>query len=376
MWANCSGWVTMSLACPEDGDSEASRLGTAAHEIAAQYIDSYARGAVFNPQLGQMTSNNVVVDDEMLDAAEMYADDVRTVMLSARTFAAPFLLLEQTLDIHRISEHCFGTPDCVIFDHTNLKLYIWDFKFGMDPVEVYQNLQLVSYALGVIEYLKKRTPFIEETMASKLEIVFRVAQPRAFHPDGQIREWRSYLGELFPLFTVLQGAAAKALSTHAENQSGPHCKYCPARHACPAAIQSGFKLFEAASVPLPAQMSDAGLSTLLALTQRASKQLEALRVGLEQQVEARVRLGARVPGYRVDSKQGRLTWSKPIEEVSQLGDLMGIDLRKPTLVTPRQAEKLGIDISVINEYTHKPVTGVHVVADNGSKAKLIFGAKN
>lgn len=371
----CTGWVTMALANPQESDSEASRLGTAAHEVAAQYIDSYSRGGAYNPKIGDMTSNNVVIDDEMLDAAELYADDVRQVMISAGVLGGPFLLLEKKLDIHRINEHCFGTPDCAIFDAKNLKIYIWDFKYGMDPVEVYQNLQLVAYAAGVIDYLKKHTPFIEGDLLDKLEFVFRVAQPRAFHSDGQIREWRSSLPGLYDLFAQLLIKAKQALSPEATNQSGSHCKYCQARHVCPAAIQSGFRLFEAATVPMPVSMTDESLATLLALTQRASKQLEALKTGLEQQVESRVRQGAKVPGYRVEPKQGRLTWSKPVEEVASLGDLLGIDLRKPTLITPRQAEKLGIDTSVINEYTHKPVTGVHVVADDGNKAKLIFGAK-
>lgn len=368
----CTGWVTMSLAVPESEESEASRLGTAAHEVAAQYIDSYARGAAFNPQIGQILSNNVVIDEEMLDAAELYADDVRQVMISTGVFGGPYLLLEQKIDIHRISEYCFGTPDCVIFDAKNLKIYIWDFKYGMDPVEVYENLQLVAYAAGVLDYFKARTPLIEEDLLNKLEFVFRVAQPRAFHRDGPIREWRSNLPGLYKIFVQLLMKAKLALSPEATNHSGPHCRYCQARHVCPAAISAGFRLFEAATVPMPIDMSKESLATLLTLTTRASKQLEALRSGLEQQVETLVRTGSSVPGYRVEPKQGRLTWSKPVDEIIQLGAIMGIPLEKPTVVTPKQAEKLGIDTTVINEYSHKPVNGVEVVADDGSKAKLIF----
>lgn len=372
----CSGWVTMALATPEESESEASRLGTAAHEVAARYIYSYARAASFNPCVGEITSNNAVIDDEMLDAAELYADDVRSVMISTGVFGGPYLLLEQKLEISRIHEQCFGTPDCVIYDCKNHRVYIWDFKYGMDPVNVRENLQLVSYAAGVIDHIKRHTPFIEDVSGPKIEFIFRIAQPRAFHPDGQIREWRVMLPKLYPIFAQLSLAAEEALSERATNRSGAHCKYCQARHVCPAAIQAGFKLFEAATVPLPATISDDALSTLLALTQRASKQLEALKTGLEQQVETRIRRGASVRGYRVEPKQGRLTWSKPVEEVAMLGDLLGVELRKPTLITPKQAEKLGVDISVINEYTHKPNNGVHIVADDGNKAKLIFGAKN
>ena len=377
MWVCCDGWVTMAQSFPETDDTEAARLGTAAHEVAAKYIDSYSRSGAYSPKIGEITSNGVTIDAEMLDACELYADDVRAVMLSTHIFGVPWLGLEKALtmpDIHGLS---FGTTDCFIYDYKNKTLYLWDFKFGFDPVEVFENWQLVNYSAGVIQWLRMNTPFITESHLD-MKIVFRVAQPRAFHRDGPIREWVTTLGDLMMRhgqYDQLREAAAANLDGNGKTQSGPHCKHCPARHGCQSAISAGVKLFEVASQALPLDISDHALATQLTIVKRAVKQLESIEKALEQQVEHIVRSGKTVPGYRVENKQGRLTWSVPADEVHALGDMMGINLKKLDSVTPRQALKLGIDEAVIMAYSQKTSSGVEVVPDSGSKARHIFGAK-
>lgn len=375
IWVNCPGWVVMAQLYPETEESEASRLGTAAHEVAAQYIDSYARGSVYNPKVGDITSNNVVIDDEMLDACELYADSVHEIMLSSKVFGGVHFGLEAKLTMPRINEHSFGTSDFFLFDHKNLILYIYDFKYGHDPVEVFENWQLINYAAGVIEHLLKHTPFIIDSMNEKLKIVFRIAQPRSYHRDGPIRSWGITLGQLWPYFERLKEAATLALSGLGQAISGPHCRYCQARHGCEAALNAGVRLYEVAAQALPLDMSVQALAVQYTIVKRARKQLDALEDALGQQIETLIRTGKHVPGYMTQPKQGRETWAVPAEEVFALGDLMGVELRKPTAVTPKQAIKLGIDKNVIKEYSHKTTSGLEVVQDDGKQARLIFGAK-
>lgn len=375
IWVNCPGWVVMAQSFPETEESEASRLGTAAHEVAAQYIDSYARGKAYNPKVGDITSNNVIIDDEMLDACELYADSAREVMISSNVFGGPHFGLESPLTMPRINEYSFGTSDLFIFDHKNLTLYIYDFKYGHDPVEVFENWQLINYAAGVIEHLVKFTPFLLDSMSEKLTIVFRIAQPRSFHRDGPIREWRTTLGNLWPYFERLKEAATLALSGIGKTQSGPHCRYCQARHGCESALGAAVRLYEVAAQALPLDMDKQSLAVQYAILTRAVKQIEAVKDAIGQQIETLIRTGHNVPGYTTQPKQGRETWSTPIEEVFALGDMMGVDLRKPSAVTPKQAVKLGIDINVIKEYSHKTSSGLEIVQDDGKKARLIFGAK-
>lgn len=375
MWVMCPGWVVMSQSFPELTDTEHSRTGTAAHEVAAKFIDSYARGGAYNPQIGDITSNNVVIDEEMLDAAEYFAGKCREIMLRTGVFGGESFGLERRLTMSSINEHVFGTPDFFIVDLKNNTVYISDFKYGHDPIEVFENWQLIAYAAGVVDHLLRFTPFVLDRQHG-MKFVLNINQPRSFHADGPLRTWTTTLGNLLPYFQRMKDAAALAMSGLGETQSGPHCRYCPARHGCQSAISASVRLYEVASQALPLYMSDEATATQLAIVTRAVKQLEAIKDALEQQVENMVRSGKHVPGYGVTQTVGRQTWSKPIDEVFLLGDMLQIDLRKPTAVTPKQAIKLGIDEAVIKEYTHKPVTGLKVVPDDGSKARHIFGDNN
>lgn len=373
IWTACPGWVVMSQSFPETEETEAQRLGTAAHEVAAKYIESYARGAMYNPKVGEITSNNVVIDDEMLDACEVYADDVRAVMISSGVFAEPFLGVEKSLTMPTINELSFGTSDCFIFDHKNRTVYIWDFKYGHDPVDPFENMQLINYSEGVLNFLMKHKPIMRET---NLKFVFRIAQPRAYHRDGPIREWRTDSSGLVGYITTLIESAKLALSGSGRTISGKHCRFCQARHGCESALTAGVRLYEVSSQALPLDLGVEALSVQLSIVTRAHKQLSALKDALEQQVETLVREGKSVPGYMVQPRSGRESWNVDLTEIFSLGDMLGIDLRKPTAVTPKQAVKLGIDTNVIKAYSKKTSSGVEVVPEDGKKARLIFGAKN
>lgn len=363
----------MSQSFPETEESEASRIGTAAHEVASRYIESYTRGAAYNPKVGGVCSNGVVIDDEMLECCEIYADDVRAVMVQTGAFAAPYLGIEQRLEMPIISEHSFGTSDCFIFDAKNHTLYMWDYKHGHNPVEVFENEQLISYAVGAVEYLKKHTPMTTENVGT-LRVVLRIVQPRSFHRDGPIREWSTTMPEIAQHVRVLQDAAALNLSGNAPTISGPHCKYCQARHGCGSALNSGAQLYEVAAQPLPLEMNKRALSVQLSIVMAARQRLKSIEDALMQQVETMIRRGEIVPGFMTQPKQGRESWSAPIEEVFALGDMMGIELRKPVAVTPKQAVKLGIDKEVISTYSAKTTTGIEVVPEDDKKLRLIFGA--
>ena len=93
-----------------------------------------------------------------------------------------------------------------------------------------------------------------------------------------------------------------------------------------------------------------------------------------QQVETSIRRGERVPGWMTQPKQGREAWAVPIEEVHALGDMLQIDLRKQSAVTPKQAVKLGIDKDVIKAYISKTTTGIEIVPEDDKTIRKIFGA--
>ena len=375
IWSKCSGWVVMSQSFPETEETEQQRIGTAAHEVASKYVESYARGAMYNPKIGDVTSNNVTIDDEMLECCEMYADDIRTVMVKSGAFAAPFLGVEQRLEMPEISEYSFGTSDCFIFDANNHALYVWEYKHGHDPVDVFENQQLISYAVGVLDYLKKHAPLTAEKVPS-MKVIFRIVQPRSFHRDGPIREWRTDMNAVMGHVWLLNGAALANMNGGYPAVSGGHCKHCQARHGCAAALNSGAALYEVASQALPLDMTKEALGVQLSIVSTARKRLVAIEDALMQQVETLIRKGKTVPGWMTQAKNGRETWSVPIEEIHALGDMLQIDLRKQSAITPKQAVKLGIDADVIKAYTAKTTSGIEVVPEDTKTLRKIFGVTN
>lgn len=367
----CTGWVTMALTYPETEESEEAKEGTASHEVAARMLEASARANLGYPSreatVGSVAENGVVISEEMYDAAELYAADVGAVMRERSVFGGDALGIEARLEMPRIHELSFGTCDAYLYDRNNGELFIWDYKFGFEIVEAFENWQAINYACGILDKLG-----IDGLQDQYLKVRIRIAQPRAFHRDGPIREWVVMASDLRGYFNILQANAAEALGPAPETRSGSHCKHCSARHACPAALQAGVRLYEVAAQPVPVELSADALAVQFAIVQRAKKQLEYLESGYEEQLKGLIRSGKAVPGYRVEESVGRERWTRPVEEVFALGDMLGHDLRDPKAITPNAARKLGIDAAVITAYSEKPRTGLKVVPDNGNKAKQVF----
>lgn len=370
----CTGWVVMAQTYPETEESEESREGTATHEIGADIITDGKTGTAHRHTardwVGITASNNVVFTEEMFEAAKLYADDVINEMRSRSIFGGPNLGIEAPVTAKRIHELSFGTCDAFLYDRNKNELLIWDFKFGYEIVEAFENWQAINYACGILEALE-----IDGIDDQSLTVSIRIVQPRAFHRDGPIREWVVKGSDLRGYFNTLSANAHEALGPNAVYRTGSHCKHCSGRHACPAALKAGLALYEVVTKPIPAELSPEAMGLQLSLIKRARKQLEYLESGFEEQLKSVVRGGTSVPGWMVEPKFGREKWNKPLEEVFALGDMLGHDLREPKAITPNAARKLGVDDAVITAYSIKPNSGVALVPDTGNKAKSIFGAK-
>ena len=72
-------------------ETDASREGTAAHDVASRLLSSAARGNCDPVQEGELLPNNVVVTAEMLESADLYVDDARAVMLASGVFGGALL---------------------------------------------------------------------------------------------------------------------------------------------------------------------------------------------------------------------------------------------------------------------------------------------
>lgn len=368
-WVHCPAWVLAQLTYPDQGETEESREGEAAHEVGAALVNSGARagmGETFKP--GELASNGVVITDEMIEGGELYASDVRDAMDAHRCYAPH---IEEGVHAKRIHDQSWGTPDCWLYSKADAVLYLWDYKFGHEQVDAFENWQTINYVAGIFDQLE-----VDGLADQYLTVVIRIVQPRAYHRDGPIREWRLKGSDLRGYFNQLRAAAEEALGASPRAVPGLHCKHCTGRHACEANQRAACGAADYARSAHFHDMPPEAVGLELAYLTEAAKVLASRITGLEEQGMGLVRAGTPVPGWFAEQGQGRERWKGPASEIATLGDLMGVDIRKPdALITPKQAIAAGLPAEVVRQYSETPKTGWRLKRDDGRRARAIFGGE-
>jgi len=353
--APCAGSVAVEAAIPEDEESEDVRQGHAAHWVCQMLLV-----AGWLPDVGEVAPNGVVIDVEMRDGAELYVGYIRGVLGKA-----PEHVEQRTLG-GAIHEACWGTPDADHFEGNILDVF--DYKYGHRYVEVFENEQLICYAAD-------RLALLDGLGDQLVRVRFHIIQPRSFHRSGPIRAWECKGSDLRPLINRLQGAAAAALAPGAATTATPdNCRDCRARTRCDAAQAAGMDACAVAGTSVPFDLSLSEAARYLALVQRAQGQLTAMATGLEEQLIKALLKGQHVPGFALDSTKPRERWIGDVSELFTLGDLFGKDLRAPPQpIGIAAARKLGIDESVISQYTDRPKGAIKLVPMDFTATKKVFG---
>ena len=365
----CTGYVAMSAAYPETEESEASKNGTASHELGEILIrmgqtagSDKITDSIRTDIVSKMSSDGVMFTDEMFNAAWEYADDV---LYELHTRRGARLEVEHRVTCPSIHTESFGTVDAFMHDTFKQELIVWDYKYGMGTVEAFENWQCINYVAGLLDYLQ-----CEE---QHITVRIRIVQPRAFHKEGTIREWVIKASDLRVHINTLHNNAHRALGPDAGTLTGDHCKHCEARHACDVALTAGMKLYEIAGKPLTVELDPNAMGIQLSVVKRAIRQLQYLESAYEEQVKSMLRGGKAVRGWYTMPKFGRVKWNKPYDEIVAMGDMMGKDLRKdPVAITPAQAIKLGVDKTLIAAYSEKPNNGLELTETSTNKSREVF----
>lgn len=352
----CSGSRALEAQFPEAEDSQESRDGTAAHWGAKELL----HGRMIDT--GQIAENGVMLTDEMVDAAEMYAEHVASILPE---FAGYPQYIEQPVSIATIHPECWGTPDHWVYKPG--KLVVHDFKFGHRYVEVFENWQLLEYVAGILDLVGVNGVTDEHT-----EVVMYIVQPRCYVGGSPIREWRTKAVHLRSAFNHLRNREEAAMRPDALCTPNPHCRDCRGRHACRALQAAGYEGMQYAESSIPFSLDPAALGVELRYLDRALKALEARRTGLAEQALSLIRSGKSVPWYNVAATQGRTRWIRPNAEVLVIGDAMGINLRKDVLLTPNQALDKGLDPKLVAGFSETPNGELKLIPDDGTKARKVF----
>lgn len=367
----CPASRMMEARHPDTASSEVADEGTASHELAALLIYDYAKMPtcqVADKLVGLPASNGVIWTQESYESARQYADHVRSVMQSTGCFAPH---IEERISNGRIHPDSWGTPDCWLFDKVAGVMHVWDYKFGHKVVEAFDNWQLITYTAGILDALH-----VNGYQDEHITVNLHVVQPRAYHRLGTIRTWTVKASDLRPYFNELEATEAEALGDNPTCRVGPECGYCSARHACETLQQAGMAAVAYTGYPVSAQLEGDALGLELLLLREAQATIKARLTGLEAHAEATIRDGGSVPGWAVEPGQTRTRWAAPTDEVLTLGDMLGIDLRKPPEpVTPAQAKKLGIDPAVISGYSETPTGALKLVESTKTIAAAVFSKR-
>lgn len=339
----CPGSRALEERYPEETESAAAREGTAAHWLAQRYLMGKEDKRDFAP-------NGEMITDEMENGAELYESEIRRVVGDTVK-----LRIEERVNIFGVHPDCWGTPDCwaLVDNH----LHVFDYKFGFGYVDVFENWQLLEYALGIAHDCN----FEKVTMT--------IIQPRCFTREGKVRSWTISRDRLFQNYLpMLQIAESKAMEDGAECIPSPQCGYCKARHACDALQKTVAFGFDVIAAHVSTELNAAQTGVELRYLHRMAKLLEARITGLEEQARSMIMRGELVTGYKLESAPGKDRWTCSAQEVITLGELLGVNLAKPLdAITPAQSRKLGVDESVLAGYVERISGKLKLVENNARK---------
>lgn len=360
IWVKCAAAPSMWVRYPEV-ESEEAREGTAAHWSFEQLLSGQP------VCVGLVAPNGVVLTDEMVEGAEMYVADIEDTLANIPEDVRPVLHVEERVMIPNIHVNNWGTPDTWAYFPEAKFLYIWDYKFGHDYVDVFENMQLVDYTNGILDQLG-----IDGSTDEYLTVFMTIIQPRCYHRDGPVRRLAVRASELRGTFNILRAAAEAACRPNPAATVNPKCKHCSGRHACESLQREAYRAAALSRVSIPLDLPPAAAGLELTMLRQALAALKARVSGLEESVFSSLQLGERVPGWFVEYPAGRQVFNRPVPEVLALGDLMGIPLKKEATVTPKQAIKLGIPEEVINSISETPRGSPKLVTDNLTVMRKVF----
>lgn len=355
-WVKCAGWRSLHNAFPEAGDSVPAMEGTAAHWCFERMF------AGVTPAVGEAAPNGVLVTDEMLDGAELFVEAVRAaVPQDVRLYVEDKLMMHNV-----IHEANWGTPD--LFALVPGTIWLFDYKFGHRYVEEFENWQLIDYTAGIYQACLPSGPLPDSTV-----VHITIVQPRVFNRGSPVRTWTTSIGALKPYWDKLRAAAPMAMCDDAPCVTGDHCEFCNGRHACEALQRTSLTAIEKAYSSIPLVLPPTAAARELRSMQRAADMMAARITGLQQQLLDLCRKGTNVPGYAIEQAQGRQRWTRPVAEVVVLGEMFGLKLDKPAVITPKQAIKAGVPAAVVAQMSDEPLGEWRLIEVTTDKARKVFG---
>lgn len=335
-WMNCPGSIRLCEDIPQK-QSDYADLGTAAHELAEKCLLENKNPSEFMGMKMPVNGKDYIVDDEMAEAVQVYVDTIRADQEEMGEDAE--LIVEKRFHLDWLHEDMFGTNDAAL-SLTFEKLTIYDYKHGAGvAVDVAENTQLMYYAIGAMH----------GEIYEEVELV--VIQPRANHPDGPVRRWKTTPEELMKWAEGKLLPAAEATDEpDAPLVAGYWCKktFCPAFATCPAARKlavSQLDMFvDGNNVPVvpqrkmkpPEELSKHDLSKLMKMADYIEAYIKEVRALAYSKLDR----GEEVPGFKLVQGRKSRKWKDEGEAKRKLSGYKGAIYKEMEIKTPAQMEKM------------------------------------
>lgn len=323
---HCSGYVDLPQ---ESTSSKAAEEGTAWHWV----IEQYLAGKTVN--LHTVAPNGVAVDEDMLHYTAQVIKE-----LSGKKIFSEYPITYRPND----KFNCEITGTCDSWWQEGDTLYVNDYKYGFNLVEVENNWQLLSYAFGVMT---------SHPDSSNIKtIVLSIMQPRPHHEDGWYRSVELSVETLFSYYQHLGAKVEEYFTNGGVLQTGKHCKYCTGVAQTCTAFNKSFNAaleFTEHSIEVDKLANDE-LDKYLIVTERAQEILKIKKEALEFTVKSKLNNGEKIGDWRNVESFGHRKWNA-VFKVEDVELLSGIKLTESTIISPAQAEKRGLDKDLTKLFT-------------------------
>jgi hypothetical protein len=373
----CPGALALSTAAPPQKESLSAATGTAVHQISERCLRTGADPEAFLDTIEKTKEREIEITEDEVNSAAEYVRFVRS-----RVSAGGQLQIEQKFSLVDLAPpfDAGGTGDAVLHFPAERSLEVVDLKNGMGVVDVTENKQLRTYALGAM----LANPGLDvET------ITVTIVQPRAPHKDGRIRsetfdvaeliEWTAELLAKMNLskqacdeYDAIGGNTVLFDEWAAKWLKPGKCSFCPAEGFCPALRRqaldaAGVWLDEAEQPRLhnaPGEMSAEKLGQTLDMLELIENWIKAVRAHAHTMAEH----GTAIPGYQLVEKIGNRKWAadeeKVVADLKTVAGLTPDEIYDRKLRSVAQIEKvLGAKRKdKISNMWMRPVTGTNLAS--------------
>lgn len=342
-WTACPGSHYIAQRLPALETTQAASEGTLAHEFAAWAVQNAIE--LIYPDAGRLSDRQpepemALATPEMSDGAQDYA---AAVIAKLSEHGGPTVYgvevsvdgLSKEIGAPSDAKAVKGRADFIAIC-TDGTILVVDYKFGESPVLAEGNKQMTLYAA-----LAKGAFSPSSTRA-----VIGIVQPRATSTDflASGASW-SEIRDIDAEMPVIIDAVRRAYWSDdtTERKPGDHCKYCPARSVCTAAIAEPLLL--ALTAAGQAEVVKDATNEQIGAWLSALKRVEKAANDLSRIAKMRIEAGADIPGWRISYRKS-LQWPTrdlPVmQQAEEIAAAIGVnpsELIKESLRTPADMKK-------------------------------------